>query len=609
MQLNDQYIDRKWVVGGIFAVFILIFIIRLFFIQVADNKYSMSADSNSQRHMIQYPARGLVYDRNGILLVHNQAAYDLMVIPRQVLPFDTLLLAELLDIDVKLIRDRIYKAKIYSRYKPSIFLKQISVSRYARFQEHMFKFPGFYIQSRTLRDYPRPMAAHLLGYVGEVNDDMVKKNPYYSSGDYIGISGIEKSYEEVLRGTKGNKIFLVDVHNRIKGEFMNGALDKQAVQGLDLTTTLDAELQEYGEKLMAFKSGSIVAIEPQTGEILALVSSPTYDPKMLVGRKRSKNYSILQKDELKPLFNRALTAQYPPGSIFKIVNGLIGLQEEVINLETHFECDKSLVGCHNHPPNNGIIKAIQYSCNPYFNQVYRRVVQQGTDKNRFVDSRYGVKRWVELCQSFGLGQTLPIDVPNLSSGSIPGLKYYDKKYGKNQWAFSTIASNAIGQGEVMIVPLQMANLAAIFANSGYYIVPHIVKKIGENPTSKNEYTQRRYTGIDQKWFAPVKEAMYAVVNEAGGTARLARNDSIVICGKTGTVQNPHGEDHSVFIAFAPRENPQIALVVYVENTGFGGTWAAPIASLIIEKYLHRVVSAKSVEEKEKRIIEYTPLKK
>ena len=360
---------------------------------------------------------------------------------------------------------------------------------------------------------------------------------------------------------------------------------------------------------MQYKIGSVVALEPKTGEILAIISAPTYDPNELVGRQRSNNYKTLVRDSLKPLFNRALTAQYPPGSIFKIINGLIGIDGGFTSPNSHFTCDKSLVNCHNHPVNKDLKTAIKHSCNPYFFQVYKRIIQQGINKDKFLDSRIGLKYWKEKVISFGLGQRLKVDLPNVSKGSIPGVDFYDKIYkGKNTWKFSNIYSNAIGQGEVMVVPIQMANLAATIANSGYYFTPHIVKAIASKSIENKEFTEKHYADVDTSWYSMIQEGMFEVVNEDYGTARRARIDSIDVCGKTGTVQNPHGEDHSVFIAFAPRENPQIAIVVYVENSGFGGTWAAPIASLMIEKYLNRIISERNIKYKEKRILEYTPLK-
>lgn len=610
MSFKETYSERKWIIGLIFTVLIIIFIIRLFLVQVGTKKYRLSADSNSQRHVTQYPSRGLIYDRNGKLLVYNQAAYDLMIIPKQVASFDTLLLSSLLNIEKKSIIKKITKAKRYSRYKPSIFIKQVSAERFAQFQEHMYKFPGFFVQTRTLRHYPNPIASHILGYVGEVNDRVINKDEYYKSGDYIGISGIEKTYEEELRGVKGNKIFLVDVHNRIKGEFRNGELDKKASLGKSITTSIDLDLQQYGEELMQYKIGSIVAIEPKSGEILAMISAPSYDPNVLVGRQRSSNYTSLLKDSLKPLFNRALTAQYPPGSIFKIVNGLIAVDGGFTSLHSNFTCDKSLVGCHNHPLNKDLKGALKHSCNPYFYQVYKRIIQQGVNKeSKYIDSRIGLKYWKEKVMSFGLGLRLKVDLPNISRGSIPGVDLYDKIYGgENRWKFSNIYSNSIGQGEVMVVPVQMANLAAIIANSGFYYTPHFVKSISGKPIENKEFTRRNYAKVDSSLFSVIKEAMFEVVNADFGTARRARIDSIMVCGKTGTVENPHGEDHSVFMAFAPRNNPQIAIVVYVENSGFGGTWAAPISALMIEKYLNRKISAKNKKYKEKRIMDFKPLK-
>jgi len=595
--------ERKYLIAGIIIFFIFIYTIRLFIIQVWDDKYQLIALNNSQRHVTQYPSRGLIYDRNGKLLVSNKVAYDLMIIPKQVSSFDTLLFIRLLKIDKAYLLKHFEKSKQYSRYKPSVFLKQISAKQYATFQEKMYKFSGFYVQNRTLRYYNKSIAAHLLGYVGEANNRMLKRDSYYESGDYIGISGIEKIYEKRLRGEKGEKIFLVDVHNRIKESFANGEYDTPSKVGENLTLSIDADLQEYGEKLMQGKIGSIVAIEPSTGEILAILSSPSYNPNLLVGRSRSKNYTRLSKNKHKPLFNRAVSAQYPPGSVFKIANALIALQADLINENANFICNKSLLGCHNHPPNNGVEKAIQYSCNPYFYQVYKRIIQQNINKKSiFKDSRIGLEFWQKSMFKFGFGKKIETDLSNIRSGKIPSVTYYDKIYGKNRWAFSTIYSNAIGQGEVMTVPLQIANFAATLANRGYYRVPHLLKN-----SDSLLFKKKQQTNIDKHWYDIVIQGMYNVVNAAHGTAGRARIDSIVVCGKTGTVQNPHGKDHSVFMAFAPRENPKIAIAVYVENSGFGGTWAAPITALMIEKYINREISEKNKKYKEKIILDYTPL--
>ena len=593
----ENFEDRKYVIGAVIVLLFSIYIIKLFSIQVLSDKYKNSANNNSQRHVTEYPARGLIYDRNGKLLVYNEAAYDLMVIPKQLEKFDTLELSKILELDIEQIRKDISKAKHYSYYKPSTLVKQISNITYAKLQEILYKYPGFFIQARTIRMYPEHTAAHILGYIGEVNDKVTKKDKYYSSGDYIGISGIEKSYEKELRGKKGKKIYLVDVHNRIQGSFKDGKYDTLAVSGTNLTSTIDADIQAYGELLMKNKVGSIVAIEPSTGEILAFISSPTYDPNMLVGRKRGKNYRKLALDSLNPLFNRAIAAMYPPGSTFKLVQALIALQAGLITPNTGFVCNKNLVGCHNHPNANTVQEAVKMSCNPYFYQVYRRIIEQHVDKSIYKDARFGLKFWDKYAHSFGLGEKLKIDIAGIKKGNIPDIKFYDKWYGKNRWSFTYIASNSIGQGEVAVVPMQMANLAAIIANKGHYYTPHVVKSIGNSRKPRDEYTFFHKTLIDKKWFDVVIPGMYDVVNSPGGTARRARIDSVKVCGKTGTVQNPHGKDHSGFIAFAPMDNPKIAIAVYVENSGFGGTWAAPIASLIIEKYLTDTIKNKYKEQR------------
>jgi len=595
--MKRTYSDRKYVIIVIFLSVGLIFIFRLFYLQIIDESYVISANRNALRFMTHYPARGLIYDRNEKLLVYNEAVYDLMVTPRQVKPFDTIELCKLIGISKESLIQKLQKAREYSPYAPSVLEKQITKENYGYLQEKLFKYRGFYVQSRTLRKYPIPIAAHTLGYIGEVSPYITETDNYYKSGDYIGMSGLEKYYEEVLRGKKGSKIVMVDVFNREKGSFQNGAYDTAAIAGEPLYTSLDAELQEYGERLMKNKRGSIVAIEPSTGEILTMVSSPSYDPNLLVGRVRSQNYNILLNDPTKPLFDRALMALYPPGSIFKIVQALIALDEGVINQNTGFPCDRSLVGCHNHPNANNVKSAIKMSCNPYFYQVFKRIIQHGLSKNRFIDSELGLNLWNEKAVSFGLGQRLGIDIPNVKKGFIPNSKFYDKRYGRHSWAFSTIYSLSIGQGEVGIIPLQMANIAAIFANRGYFYTPHFVRSIGKDKETNAEFSKKHVTKVSDKYFNLVAEAMYEVVHEPGGTAASARIDSIVVCGKTGTAQNPHGEDHSVFIAFAPMNNPKIAIAVYVENAGFGGVWAAPIASLIIEKYLTRRIKRTQLEER------------
>lgn len=579
--------DRKVVIALIFIVVGLIFIIRLFNVQIINDKYKIDSDQNVLREEIQHPARGLIYDRNGVLLVYNEAAYDLMVVPRLVKEIDTLAFCQLLGIKLEDFRTKFYKARDYSRYKPSIFEKEISSKEYAKIQEKLYEYQGFYAETRTLRKYPRESAAHVLGYIGEVDQKIIDNDNYYKSGDYIGKSGIELSYESLLRGKRGVKRKLVDVHNREKGSYLDGELDTMAVTGKTIYLTLDAIIQEYGEKLMQNKRGSIVAIEPQTGEILALVSAPAYNPNLLVGRDVKKNYPVLSNDELKPLFNRALMASYPPGSTFKTVQALIALQDGVINEQTGFPCNKSNVGCHNHPAAGNVTESIKMSCNPYYFNVFRKIILQNKSTSLFKDSEIGLAKWSKQMKKFGLGVRLETDLPAVKKGFIPDVAFYDKWYGKGRWAFSTIYSLSIGQGEVGVVPLQMANLSAILSNRGYFYTPHLLKRIEKTDTIPSIFRIKHQVGVDAKNFYPIIEGMLKVVEEAGGTARRAKIDSIQVCGKTGTAQNPHGEDHSIFIAFAPKDNPKIAIAVYIENAGFGGTWAAPIASLIMEKYLTR----------------------
>lgn len=593
--MSNQYQERSAVVRIIFLTVGVIFIVRLAFLQIFDGEYRRQADRQALRHNTQYPARGLIYDRNGELLVYNEAVYDLMVIPKMVKGLDTNMFCRVVGMSRDEFEARMRKASRYSTYSASVFMKQISKEEYGSWQSHLYKFHGFFVQQRTLRVYDKPIAAHVLGYVGEVDDAEIEADAYYKQGDYIGKSGLEKSYEEVLRGIKGDRIMHVDVHNREIGPYMNGAYDTMAVEGGNLYTTLDATLQEYAEGLMANKRGCIVAIEPSTGEVLALVSAPCYDPNLLVGRVRGENYMKLLNDISKPLFNRALQAQYPPGSIFKVAQAMTALNLGVIGPGQGFPCDKSLVGCHNHPSARSVQEAIKMSCNPYFYYTYRRIIQQGKYKSIYKDSPYGLTVWDDYMHRFGFGQRLGIDLPNVRSGRIPDTAFYNKRYGEGRWAFSTIYSNSIGQGEVEVVPIQMANLACIVANRGYYITPHLVRYYGPDSTRNAEFYERHETGINPAYFEIAANGMYDVVHGAGGTARRANIPDIDVCGKTGTAQNI-GDDHSVFISFAPKNNPQIAVAVYVENArGGGGYWAAPIASLVIEKYIRGEVTRKDME--------------
>jgi penicillin-binding protein 2 len=586
---------HRYVILGIFTIVVVVYIARLFYIQVLEDRYKLSANNNVLRTITEYPARGLVYDRNGKLLVYNEAVYDLMVIPRQVTEFDTVEFCSIVGISIEDFRKKFDKARKYSRVKSSIFEKQLSAETYAVLQEKLFRFRGFYVQPRTLRKYPENVAAHTLGYIGEVNDKTIEKNPYYKSGDYIGISGIEQSYEEELRGQRGVRVVMVDVHNREKGSFADGEFDSVAVAGKNLVTTLDLRIQKLGEELLENKMGSLVAIEPSTGEILALVTKPSYDPNLLVGRVRSENYAMLLKDEYKPLFNRAMQAYYPPGSTFKMVNSLIALQEGVISASTvyphSFVVGSKSVKCHPHPGGLELRGAIQYSCNPYFCNVFRSFV----DNRKFVNSEKGYALWREYVLSFGIGRKIGVDMPHELRGMVPTTDFYDRYYGRGRWKASTIFSLGIGQGELGITPLQMANIMCIIANKGYYYTPHIVKQIDGKPNKTRNLQEKHVTMVDAQHFEIIQEGMQRVVE--AGTGRVARFGNTTICGKTGTAQNPHGKDHSLFVAFAPRENPRIAIAVMVENSGFGATWAAPIASLVMEKYLTDSISRPQLYER------------
>ncbi len=585
MYNNKTYESRKLVILGIFILIGIIFISRLFYVQIINEKYVMSAKNNVLRYEVQYPARGLIYDRNGELLVYNEAAYDLMVVPKQVKEIDTTEFCKLIDIDIETFKKKLKKARKYSMRKASLFVEQISKEQYGYIEEKLFKYPGFYVQPRTLRKYPKPVAAHTLGYIGEVSRNEIKKEPYYKLGDYVGKSGIEKAYENDLRGQKGIKITMVDVFNRVKGTYQEGRYDTMAVSGNDLQITIDSELQKYGEKLMRNKCGSVVAIEPKTGEILALITNPAYDPNLLVGRVRSKNYTRLYNDTLVPLFNRALLAMYPPGSTFKLLNGLIGEQEGVLQVNTAYPCagttSTPIVCSHNHNSPLQLVESIEQSCNPYYWNVFRTII----DNPKYGSIREAFEKWREYLHSFNLGKTFDTDLLVERSGNVPRSEYYDKYFGKNVWRAMTIRSLSIGQGELLVTPLQLANTAAIIANRGYYYPPHFVKSINRDGTVVKKEYEKHITMVESKYFDPIVEGMNNVYDGEHGTARWYAHDSIKMCGKTGTVQNPHGENHSVFLAFAPMDDPQIAISVIVENGGYGSRFGAPIATLMIEKYL------------------------
>ncbi|MCH2198469.1 MAG: penicillin-binding protein 2 [Flavobacteriales bacterium] len=588
--------NRRYIITGIFLLFGVIFIARLFSLQVATDDWRAKAAELTEEKVKIYPSRGLIYDRNGELLVANRAIYDLMATPRKVAPFDTVAFCDLIKMDVEDFEESFNKAKRYSRYKASVIKKQIDPEDFARIAEQLHKYPGFYGQTRTVRNYTRGIGAHVLGDFAEAGPKDIERNSYYMPGDYIGKGGIERTYEEELRGRKGAKYVLVDVRNNVQESFDGGRLDTAAVQGKDLTITLEADLQAYAEKLMQNKLGSVVAIEPKTGEILALVSAPGWDPNLLVGSQRGTNYAQLQGDSLKPLYTRAIQGQYRPGSIFKMVQSLIALQDGKITPATRITCNRGIIGCHGAHSYDDLEGAIMHSCNPYFHQVMKRMVEQGEEDSRFKDAQIGLNAWKEKIHRFGFGTDLNSDIPRILKGNVPGSSYYDNIYGELSWAYSTIYSISIGEGELLINPLQMANLSAIIANRGYYYPPHVIKSVGTDGKPE-QFLEPVSTGVDEQHFETVVNAMQKVVDTPGGTARRARIEGIEVCGKTGTVQNDPLPDHSVFIAFAPKDDPQIAVSVYVEWSGFGGTWAAPIASLLIEQYLNDSIANPAKEQR------------
>ncbi len=573
-----------------------IFIGRLFFLQIIDSKYRQNPLNNSAVTIkYAYPDRGFIYDRNQKLLVANQSSYDIMIIPKDVEPLDTLEFCSLLGIDKEDFLKRYYRTKNYSPRIPSIFLGQLSKEDYAFLQEKMYKYKGFYIQKRFLRQYPENTSANVLGYISEVNEGLLKKNNYYQLGELIGYQGVEKQYEEVLRGQKGVNFIQKNRFNKEIGAYKDGIYDTLPIPGKDITLTLDMELQMYAEQLMLNKRGGIVAIEPSSGEILSLVSTPSYDPKMLVGRKRSKNSVLLFNDTIKkPMLDRGLQAQYPPGSPFKIINALVALQEDAITSESAFNCYHGykygrggFMKCHCGVVGTPISlnKGIYRSCNSYFANVYRRTIE------KYDDPEKGMDVWSNHVKSFGLGNYLGYDMPAGQKGLIPDSKLYNRYYPNHQWKAITTISNAIGQGEILTTPIQLANMTAAIANRGYFYTPHILKKVGDSVNQDEKYTTKKYTTINPKHFEPVIEGMFSVFEV--GTARGSKISDIEICGKTGTAENfkrVNGErvqftDHSIFIAFAPKDKPKIAIAVFVENGYWGSRWAAPIASLMIEKYI------------------------
>ena len=585
--------NRKKVLTLFIAVLFAVMAARLFKVQIIDKQYRITAENNALKYETLYPARGRILDRYGKTIVDNKISYDIMVTPIDVREFDTLEFCRLFDVDTAFVKA---KFREYKRFRTKIgyqtvtFKKQVSNEQFNAFIEKSFLFPGFSGTRRSARTYPFNAGGNLLGYISEVDGDYLKKHPEYRSGDYAGKTGIEEAYEDILKGEKGYNIYLRDAHNRIKEHYAGGQYDKTAIPGTDLTTTIDAELQAYGELLMNHKVGSLVAIEPSSGEILTMVSSPGINVEQL--SEISKYYSDIVSDPYKPMFNRAVMSPQPPGSVFKLVNGLIGLQEGVLKPSTQYPCHAGYVlgnlrvGCHNHPSPLDLHHSIMMSCNAYYCYAFRSII----DNPAYGSVREAFDKWKAYTESFGFGTKLGTDIPSEQAGTMPTAERYDKLHGKNRWKSISIISLSIGQGEIGCTPLHLANLAATIANRGFYYIPHLQKDTEESPID-GRFRERHYTMVDTSYFSEIVTGMrMAVGGGPGATARIAAIPGVEVCGKTGTAQNPHGDDHSVFICFAPKDNPKIAVVAYVENGGFGATWAAPIASLLVEKYLHREIS-------------------
>ncbi|RTY80955.1 penicillin-binding protein 2 [Flavobacterium sp. GSP27] len=595
---------RKALLPSLIILATSLLILRIFYLQIVDDTLKLKSENNAIKKKYEYPERGYIYDRKGVLMVANQASYDIMVIPRELKNTDTLELCQLLKISKEDFIKRIEKARIYSPRLPSVFLSQLNKSEFAAFQEKIRKYEGFYFQKRSLRDYEVNFGANVFGGITQVNEKLVAKNPYYNSGDLIGRQGVEESYEDLLRGVKGVKYIQKDKYNREIGSYKEGKYDTIAVQGEDINLTIDAELQKYGEELMINKRGGIVAIEPRTGEILALVTAPSYDPGILVGRQRSKNYTQLYHDSIaKPLYDRGLLAEYPPGSPFKILTGLVALQEGVIDENTSVSCNNGFsyargrfMRCHCRGGSLQLHRGIYESCNSYFATAYMKTI------NKYTKPATAVDVWSNHIKSFGLGQFMGYDLPTGKRGNIPDSKTYKRIYPNGGWRSTTIVSNSIGQGEVLMTPIQLANMMATVANEGYYYTPHIIKKIEGHKIDK-KFTTKHTTTIDKKHFKPIISGLFDVYNM--GTASALKVEGIDICGKTGTAENfakiggkrIQLKDHSIFVAFAPKDNPKIAIAIMVENGGFGSTIAGPIASLMIEKYLRQKITRIDLEKR------------
>jgi penicillin-binding protein 2 len=580
----------------------VILIVKLFFLQVLTPEYKLKAHDNVVKKVTIYPSRGLILDRNGEVMVYNDAVYDILVQWNITKDLDTLRLCELLNTNVEFVRLKLDEIKRTTPNKPTPFIKLLDGPTFARFQEHLFEFPSFSVQTRTVRRYPYQSGAAVLGYLSEVTENNIKQSSgYYELGDYMGTTGLERYYDSLLRGEKGYTYQVVDVKNTYKGKYKDGEEDKTPIAGWDMVTGLDAELQAYGEKLMQGKVGGIVAIEPSTGQILAYVSSPSFDPNLLTSRYRRHNFNVLFKDYYKPLLNRPIQAMYPPGSTFKAAAALVTLQQGVHDEKWYWFCPggyrigRHVVNCHGSHAVPDVQTALQYSCNSYFCKIYNDFIMDST----FANPAAGYQKWWDMMNIFGYGHTLGIDLKGEKKGNLPTVKYYNKVFGENKWRAATIISNSIGQGEVLATPLQIANAMAIIANHGYYITPKIVKYLVKDNQYRKPVVMRHETGIDTMYFRMVADGLEKVV--LAGTARIAQIPDISFCGKTGTAQNPHGKDHSIFSGFAPKVNPKIAIAVFVENAGFGATYAAPIASLMVEKYLNDTIAKKRIPLQERMI--------
>ncbi|MEY3048499.1 MAG: hypothetical protein RL365_537 [Bacteroidota bacterium] len=606
--------NRKYLLYALVFITGVLFLVRLFYMQVIDDSWTRRATEIAEKRREIIPPRGVLVDRKNRKIVINKISYNLMMIEERINKLDTLAFAKLIGWDVKKVKARfreivknegVYKnpstgetQSNYRKDRPYPFVKDLSLEEITLIASRLTDFSGFYEEPTGTRYYPYPNGANILGYMNEVGRKEIESDPFYRPGMNIGRSGLERSYEEILRGRKGVRYIVTSATNNEIEPYADKKYDTLAIPSPKIKLGIDIKLQQYGEELMKNKKGCIVAIEPKTGEILTMVSAPCYDPNLLSGRKSiRKNYPSLITDKNLPLFARPLQAEYPPGSIFKLLQALICLQENKITPNTGFPCNKSVVGCHNHPYPSSVSKALQFSCNPYFYAAVRRVIQPNKKKNVFADAEIGLNNWHKYMMGFGLGNKLGIDIDTLAqrNGLIPNAAYYDRYLGHHQWAFSTIRSISIGQGEIKLTPIQMANIAVIMANRGWYYTPHFVQSIGKKGKLK-KYRTKHVTPIERRHFDAVVEGMRRVVYEAGGTGKEAKIENFIVCGKTGTVQNgKNKKNHSVFIAFAPKDNPKIALAVFVENAGDGGAWAAPIAGLMMDKYLNKKVTNKEKE--------------